>query len=186
MLTAVKEKSLRHDLQRLLRRFQSVVNIPPLNKEAMELWLTGFFKGYVEDAYLQASLTGEVWQEFAAAWCHWEPQVEVPFDMVSKYAERAVRDFYVDGDWRLGRRQNTGKIGGSARLAQDSANASHIQEAFLRAVLNPEAVGRFIQEYAGGSQLAKFQQARVTRARYEENKGFIGDDLAPLGKRKRK
>ena len=60
MLTAVKEESLRHELQRLLRRFQSVVNIPPLNKEAAELWLTGFFKGYVEDAYLQASLTGKV------------------------------------------------------------------------------------------------------------------------------
>ena len=158
-LADVVDASLRHELQGLLRRFQCVVKIPALDKATAESFLTGFLKGYVEVEDWEVLRTGQAWQAFAAAWCHWEPEVGVLFDMLSKYAEHAVRDFYVDGGWLIGRRGSSGKIGRGARLAQDSANASHMQDAFLRTVINPKAVSRFFEEYAGGSHFPKLQHA---------------------------
>ena len=94
----------------------------------------------------------------AAVWCHWSPEAAVPFDMLGKYLEKAVRNFYVDGAWISGRRGSSGRTGRDALLAQDgSADSSRMQQAFLQAVINSEAVSAFIEEYAGGSHLSKFR-----------------------------
>ena len=95
----------------------------------------------------------------------------VPFDMLSKYAEQAVRDFYVDGVGFISRRGSSGKIGRGGRLAQNYANESGGEDDFLRAVLDPSAVNSFIKEYAGGSHSSKFEHAHQKTPQGEATRG---------------
>ena len=148
-----------------------MVTIPALDKAAAELFLIGFLKGYIEIEDGQAFCAYVLWEPFVAAWCHWEPEVAVPFDMLSKYAEQAVRDFYVEGAGAglISRGGSSGKIGRGGRLAQNYANESGVEDDFLRAVLDPSAVNRFIKEYAGGSLFKVRTRAPENTQRRSDN-----------------
>ncbi|CAE8645124.1 unnamed protein product [Polarella glacialis] len=152
-LEDVKSPQLRHELQGLLRRFQCVVTIPPLDRSSAESFLEGFLRGYVALPDWEALRTGPAWQAFAAAWRNWDAQVGVPFDMLSKFAEQAVRDFYVDGDWPHGAPPSGHGLAGVPRLVQEN---SKVQDTFLRTVLDPAAVRAFVKEYAGGAYFDRF------------------------------
>ena len=84
--------------------------------------------------------------------------------MLSKYAEQAVRDFYVDGGWLTGCSQSRGRLRASGRaltfqeqMPAMPAEAAVAREAFLQAVFNAKAVEAFAKEYAGGAHLTKFR-----------------------------
>jgi len=138
---------LRAELQGLLRRFSSIVRIPPLDPATAEGFMEGFLRGYVCSHDWGAVRRGQGWKGFAAAWRNWEPEVGVPFDMLSKYAERAVRDFVVTGV--SGFRAPTS---GPAQLAPEGE-----QEALLAAVFNPKKVEAFFEEYAGGAYVERLK-----------------------------
>ena len=123
--------------------------------------MLGFLRGYIDVDDWSAICVRADWKAFAAAWQHWDRAVAVPFDMLSKYAEEAVRDFYVDGSWFTGCSQSRGRVRASGRALtfqeQMPAEAAWAREAFLQAVFNAKAVEAFVKEYAGGAQLAKFR-----------------------------
>lgn len=157
-LEQVQSPQLRHELQGLLRRFQCVVTIPSLDKSTAESFMEGFLRGYVSLPDWDGLRTGLEWKAFAAAWRNWEAQVGVPFDMLSKFAEQAVRDFYVDGVCPQGATTNGHGLAGVPRLVQESSSVdnSKVQDTFLRAVLDPAAVRAFVKEYAGGAYRDSF------------------------------
>jgi len=149
-LEAVPCEHLRSELQGLLRRFRCIVRIPPLDRSAAEGFMAGFLSGYVCYRDWGAVCQGQAWKAFAAAWGNWEPDVGVPFDMLSKYAERAVREF-VARDVGLRALQCSG------RAAQPAPEDEQVQEALMAAVLNPRAVEAFFEEYAGGAYLNRIR-----------------------------
>ena len=158
-LDQVHPLELRHELQGLLRRFQCVVSIPSLDRSTAESFMRGFLSGYVSLFHMNAMFNASEWTAFSAAWRNWEEQVCVPFDMLSKYAEQAVRDFYVDGVFPQVSTSNGSVLVGVPRLVQEfsSADNSQVQISFLRAVLNPAAVRAFANEYAGGAYSDSFR-----------------------------
>ena len=166
-LDTVENPRLRDELKGLLRRFQCQVSIPALDKAVALKFLLGFIQGYIEVNDPEALQARPDWKTFAAAWRHWNEEVAVPFDMLSKYAEQAVRDFYIDGDlFRNSSRRVAQQAGGRALLLREQiqSDAAQVQEAFLAALLDANAVEAFAKEYAGGSQLSKFQEEEIRRS----------------------
>ena len=163
-LDTIEDPRLRQELQGLLRRLQCQETIPSLDLAAAKAYIRGFLRGYIDVDDWPVMCARADWKAFAAAWQHWDPGVAVPFDMLSKYAEQAVRDFYVDGGWLTGCSQSRGRLRASGRaltfqeqMPATPAQAARAREAFLQAVFNTKAVEAFAKEYAGGAHLTKFR-----------------------------
>ena len=148
MLHDVKSEQVKHELQGLLRRFQCVVAIPPLDRDTALAFLQHFLEGYIRlpdwDTFCDSCLM----KDFVATWRSWGPDVDVPFDMLSKYMEQAVRDFYV----KTCAPGVVTRGNSKALLSQDSAG----KDKEMQAVLRPASVTAFFKEYAGGSYLSRF------------------------------
>jgi hypothetical protein len=150
----VQSQELRRELHGLLRRFQCVVKIPSLDRRTAESFMEEFLRGYVFLPDWDGLRKGSEWEAFAAEWRNWEAEAGVPFDMLSKFAEQAVQDFYVAGVFPQGATTSGHGLAGVPRLVQESKT---VQDAFLRAVLDAAAVRAFVREYAGGAYLASFR-----------------------------
>ena len=147
-LDAITDQHKREELEGLFRRFHCVVTIPTLNKATAEAFLLPFLNDYVPLPDEESLRKLDYWKPFEEAWCSWDEQAAAPFDMLSKYMARAVREFYVDRNVRTGDR-----LGWSGR-----ALSSPEQSAFLRTVMSSRSVKAFLGEYAGGVHLSKFER----------------------------
>ena len=127
------------EVQGLLRRLHCI-DIPSLDMDTAQTFLTQFLHSYV------AHPPGENMRKtFARAWCNWEPEVGVPFDMFTKYLEQAVRNVYV-ADARPQ----------EEKLTPTGAFVPADEVTFLQKVMAAASVRRFTAEYAGGTYEAKF------------------------------
>ena len=130
---------MQDELQGLLRRIQCRYAIPCLDMDTANAFLSNFHNSYAEGKPEE-----ELLKKFAEAWCYWDEDVGVPFDMFSKYLEQSVRKVYVGDE-----RSQQHKLKTAGAYVPDYAP-------FLKDVLDADAVKLFAEKYAGGAYHSKF------------------------------
>ena len=136
-LKEIKNETLRHEWEGLLRRLSVREMIPVVGKDSVEEFYTSYLSPYLPSGADLGRIRGKC-KVLVESWC--VESTPVPFDMLGKYAEQQLRHAYVEGLLVAG--------GSGMHMCVPAEKF----EDFVSVFFNSEMVAEWPRKYAGGAR----------------------------------
>ena len=137
-LKEIKNETLRHEWEGLLRRLSVREMIPVVGKDSVAEFYTSYLSPYLPSGADLGRIRGKC-RVLVESWC--VESTPVPFDMLGKYAEQQLRHAYVKG------LLVAGGPGMHMRVPAEKF------EDFVSVFFNTEMLGKWPCTYVGGARL---------------------------------